>query len=323
MLAAQNRCADTSTRDTKKAMSHRKKVLLKVIILGDSGVGKTSLMNQYVHKRFSNQYKGTRRRHADVCAAGRRRPSDVFSRACSHDRRRLPHQGGYDRRQARHAANMGHGRPGALPEVRPLESASAAAHWPSPSRSDARAASLTPASAHVRACAAAALAWPFTAAPTRASSCTTSPTPSRLKISRCARPQWPPRRPAAHSLAPRTELDGRVPRPCRAAEPRDLPVCRARKQGPRARARRFSGSPPRLTRPSARLVRVYRPTSPSAGKCSPRRRSNGETAARGLGVRCEQALITNSRRTGARARTTSRTLRRAPRRPSTWSRPSI
>jgi len=39
--------------------SHRKKVLLKVIILGDSGVGKTSLMNQYVHKRFSNQYKAT------------------------------------------------------------------------------------------------------------------------------------------------------------------------------------------------------------------------------------------------------------------------
>ncbi|RBQ69499.1 hypothetical protein VDGD_21547 [Verticillium dahliae] len=29
-------------------MSTRKKVLLKVIILGDSGVGKTSLMNQYV-----------------------------------------------------------------------------------------------------------------------------------------------------------------------------------------------------------------------------------------------------------------------------------
>ncbi|CRK14396.1 hypothetical protein BN1708_002669, partial [Verticillium longisporum] len=28
-------------------MSTRKKVLLKVIILGDSGVGKTSLMNQY------------------------------------------------------------------------------------------------------------------------------------------------------------------------------------------------------------------------------------------------------------------------------------
>lgn len=39
--------------------AHRKKVLLKVIILGDSGVGKTSLMNQYVNKKFTNQYKAT------------------------------------------------------------------------------------------------------------------------------------------------------------------------------------------------------------------------------------------------------------------------
>jgi len=38
---------------------NRKKVLLKVIILGDSGVGKTSLMNQYVHSKFSAQYKAT------------------------------------------------------------------------------------------------------------------------------------------------------------------------------------------------------------------------------------------------------------------------
>jgi len=40
-------------------MASRKKVLLKVIILGDSSVGKTSLMNQYVNKKFSNQYKAT------------------------------------------------------------------------------------------------------------------------------------------------------------------------------------------------------------------------------------------------------------------------
>jgi len=40
-------------------MATRKKVLLKVIILGDSGVGKTSLMNQYVNRKFSNQYKAT------------------------------------------------------------------------------------------------------------------------------------------------------------------------------------------------------------------------------------------------------------------------
>merc|ERR1712065_45173 len=40
-------------------MAARKKVLLKVIILGDSGVGKTSLMHQYVNRKFSNQYKAT------------------------------------------------------------------------------------------------------------------------------------------------------------------------------------------------------------------------------------------------------------------------
>ncbi|KAI3686049.1 hypothetical protein L1987_79719 [Smallanthus sonchifolius] len=37
-------------------MSLRRRTLL---ILGDSGVGKTSLMNQYVHKKFSQQYKAT------------------------------------------------------------------------------------------------------------------------------------------------------------------------------------------------------------------------------------------------------------------------
>ncbi|EEP80216.1 GTP-binding protein ypt7 [Uncinocarpus reesii 1704] len=40
-------------------MASRKKVLLKVIILGDSGVGKTSLMNQYVNKKYSASYKAT------------------------------------------------------------------------------------------------------------------------------------------------------------------------------------------------------------------------------------------------------------------------
>ncbi|CAI5687936.1 unnamed protein product [Oreochromis niloticus] len=40
-------------------MPSKKKSLLKVILLGDSGVGKTSLMNQYAIKKFSNQYKAT------------------------------------------------------------------------------------------------------------------------------------------------------------------------------------------------------------------------------------------------------------------------
>lgn len=42
-----------------QSRSNRKRVLLKVIILGDSGVGKTSLMNQYVNSKFSTQYKAT------------------------------------------------------------------------------------------------------------------------------------------------------------------------------------------------------------------------------------------------------------------------
>jgi len=36
-----------------------RKVLLKVVIIGDSGVGKTSLMNRYHSKKFSGQYKAT------------------------------------------------------------------------------------------------------------------------------------------------------------------------------------------------------------------------------------------------------------------------
>ncbi|XP_020099349.1 ras-related protein Rab7 [Ananas comosus] len=40
-------------------MATRRRTLLKVIVLGESGVGKTSLMNQYVHKKFSQQYKAT------------------------------------------------------------------------------------------------------------------------------------------------------------------------------------------------------------------------------------------------------------------------
>ncbi|KAK4585376.1 hypothetical protein RGQ29_022867 [Quercus rubra] len=40
-------------------VSTKKRTLLKVIVLGDSGVGKTSLMNQYVHMKFNPHYKAT------------------------------------------------------------------------------------------------------------------------------------------------------------------------------------------------------------------------------------------------------------------------
>ncbi|KAI9030779.1 hypothetical protein CLU79DRAFT_731455 [Phycomyces nitens] len=35
------------------------KDILKVVLIGDGGVGKTSLRNQFIHKRFTNAYKAT------------------------------------------------------------------------------------------------------------------------------------------------------------------------------------------------------------------------------------------------------------------------
>ncbi|XP_073057588.1 ras-related protein Rab7-like [Primulina eburnea] len=40
-------------------MAMPKRRLLKIILLGDSGVGKTSLMNQYVSKKFNQLHKAT------------------------------------------------------------------------------------------------------------------------------------------------------------------------------------------------------------------------------------------------------------------------
>lgn len=37
----------------------KKKVLLKIIILGDSGVGKTALLHRYVHSQFIQEHKAT------------------------------------------------------------------------------------------------------------------------------------------------------------------------------------------------------------------------------------------------------------------------
>lgn len=42
----------------RATMAARQKSLQKVIILGDQGVGKTSLMERYVNSRYTNQYKG-------------------------------------------------------------------------------------------------------------------------------------------------------------------------------------------------------------------------------------------------------------------------
>ena len=40
-------------------MSSKKKVLLKIIILGESGVGKTALLHRYVHGKFIEEHKAT------------------------------------------------------------------------------------------------------------------------------------------------------------------------------------------------------------------------------------------------------------------------
>ena len=40
-------------------MDSVRKRMLKVIILGNTGVGKTSLLNQYISKQFSSFYKAT------------------------------------------------------------------------------------------------------------------------------------------------------------------------------------------------------------------------------------------------------------------------
>jgi Ras-related protein Rab-7A len=40
-------------------MAMRKKTMLKIILLGEAGVGKTSLMNQFVNRRWSAQYRIT------------------------------------------------------------------------------------------------------------------------------------------------------------------------------------------------------------------------------------------------------------------------
>jgi Ras-related protein Rab-7A len=40
-------------------MSYKKRTFLKIVVLGDSGVGKTNLISQFALKKFSGQYKST------------------------------------------------------------------------------------------------------------------------------------------------------------------------------------------------------------------------------------------------------------------------
>jgi Ras-related protein Rab-7A len=51
--------AAAASAETNRPATLKKAAPLKVILLGNSGVGKTSLINQYVNKKFSTEYKAT------------------------------------------------------------------------------------------------------------------------------------------------------------------------------------------------------------------------------------------------------------------------
>lgn len=38
---------------------YRRRMILKIVVIGDAGVGKTSLISQYVNRSFSESYKAT------------------------------------------------------------------------------------------------------------------------------------------------------------------------------------------------------------------------------------------------------------------------
>ena len=56
--AAAVACVPLSAPASSMMQSQRQQVV-KVILVGDSGVGKSMLMNQYVDKRFSSQHRPT------------------------------------------------------------------------------------------------------------------------------------------------------------------------------------------------------------------------------------------------------------------------
>lgn len=75
--------------------------MVQVIILGDSGVGKTSLMNQYVRLSSSNLLQRHARHHQEVLAYTESAGQQEVQRKLQSDHRcRLPDQGGPGRRQA-------------------------------------------------------------------------------------------------------------------------------------------------------------------------------------------------------------------------------